>query len=115
MADVIDRTLKQHDLWPPLETTLTDDGVSIDLTNAVQVKLLMKTTTTSPVHLVSGIMTIDPDQVVNRGKVSYDWIAGDTDTPDTYQVEFEITWPNAEPQTVPNEGYRTIVIEPDLG
>lgn len=103
-----DRTFKAHDLFPPLEATLSDENGPIDLSTATSVKLLMKSGSTN----VTGRCTVVD---AANGRVRYDWIRGDTDTIGTYQVEFEITWPTALPETVPNTGYNEIVIEQDLG
>jgi hypothetical protein len=104
-----DRTFKQHDLWPPLVTVLEDDDGPIDLTNAASVKVLMKSGATR----VSGRCTIAGDPTT--GIVTYQWVSPDTDVAGTYDVEFEITWPSSRPETVPNSGYKSVVIEPDLG
>lgn len=103
-----DRILKQHDLFPSLQATLSDDNGPIDLSTATGVKLLMRTGGT----LVSGACTIVD---ARNGIVRYDWARGDTDTVGEYNVEFEITWPTALPETVPNDGYNSIEIQADLG
>lgn len=112
MADL---TIKANDTHPDLVVTLSDESGAVDLTSATQVKLIMKSTVVSPVVTVTGMMTKDPDQVTNTGRASYGWIAEDTATPDTYDAEFEVTWPSSEVQTFPNSGYKEIVIEADLG
>lgn len=104
-----DRIFKQHDLWPPLVATLTDDDGPIDLTNADHVTVFWRGTAGSG----DGRCTVDGDPTT--GIVTYQWIAGDTDNPGSYDVEYEIMWPSTRPETVPNSGYRSIVIEPDLG
>lgn len=105
-----DRILKQHDLFPPLQATLSDQNGPIDLTTATAVKLLMKTTD-GRISVTGACAIVD---AVN-GVVRYQWVRGDTDNIGEYNVEFEITWPTALPETVPNDGYNLISIEADLG
>ena len=50
---------------------------------------------------------------VNKGTVQYSWATNDLAVVDSYQVEFEITWPSGI-QTVPNGGYRSITVMADL-
>lgn len=110
-----DRIFKQHDTWPPLDVTLSDANGPIDLTDASEVRLLMKGQKTSGAVTVDGVMTIDPDQVTNTGHVTYDWVSPDTDVVDTYQTEFQITWTGGGIETVPNGDYNSIEIIADLG
>jgi len=108
MADAI--TIKQHDLYPPLQFTLSDANGPVDLSTAESITLLMKSGGT----VVDGTCTADADQVTNKGVATYTWVSGDTDTAGTYDVEFEVAWPDGI-ETFPNTGYLSIVIEPDLG
>ena len=104
---------KQNDLEPPAQAPLLNaDGSPIDLTTATSVKFLMRPTGTSGSPKVTHAVTITD---AANGIVKYAWVSGDTDTVGTFDQEWEITWPTSRPQTVPNHGYNTVVIEDDLG
>jgi hypothetical protein len=49
------------------------------------------------------------------GQIEYRWSGTDTDTAGDFSYEFEISWPNAEPQTIPADAYLDLVIVDDLG
>lgn len=108
--------IKQNDTRPVYTTTLqdnvdTDTPDAIDLTNATGVKFKMRKTGTTGAPKVNGNMAF-----VDRptGKVSYTWVVGDTDTADTYDVEFEITWNDGGVETVPNDSFKTVIVKDDL-
>lgn len=115
-----DFTIKRNDTWRPLEATLQQqavDGsgvpiantwVAIDLTNATQVKLRLKSATAV---ITTGATTI-VDAV--NGKVSYPWQVADLAVKGDYQFEWEITWTGGAVQTVPNDSYNSLTILADL-
>lgn len=100
--------LKQYDTGPAVQATLTDSNGAINLSSATLVKFVMKGQTTATT--VTGTCTI-----VNAttGQVSYTWGATDTQTPDTYAVEFSIHWANGTIQKVPNAAAANPLIEID--
>lgn len=104
-----DYILKKNDTWPPLVATLNDANGPIDLTQATQVRLILKSNTlritTSPVNIVAP----------TSGQISYTWATGDTAQSGDYSLEFEITWTNGGIETVPNSSYLTVTIVDDLG
>lgn len=105
-----DYTLKQHDTYPPLVADLVDTDGAIDLSEAVSVRLLLRSKTLS-------IIT-DPVEIVvpeTLGRIRYEWQPGDTDVAGVYRLEFEITWDVGVIETVPNDGYKELVIMEDLG
>lgn len=104
MADL---TIKAHDNYPALNATLTANGTAIDLTTAISVKIILKGTTL----LITGTCTIVTPA---SGIISYTWATTDLAVADTYQVEFEITWPSSKIQTVPNSGTNSILVVADL-
>ena len=53
--------------------------------------------------------------VAAEGTIEYQWQPGDTDDAGEFEYEFEITWPNAEPQTIPRDSYFDLTIVPDIG
>lgn len=105
MADV---TIKQHDNYPYLQASLSDANGPVDLTTAVQVKFIAKGVSVT----VTGTCSIID---ATNGVIQYQWAAGDTGTPDDYEVEFEVTWPSAKVQTFPNDSYKSLTVMADLG
>lgn len=105
-----DFTLKQHDTWPPIEATLSDQHGPLDLTGAT-VKLILKTAGGSPTTVIGACTLVSP----SSGIVEYVWVVGDTATVNTYQGEFEITWPDSTVSTVPNDSYFAVAVIADLG
>lgn len=107
----VDWTMKQHDLLPEMEATLTDDeGTHPDLTSTT-VRFIMT-------DKASGVKKIDsPANIVDPtgGVVKYVWLLGDTDTVGTYNGEFEVEYPDTRLETFPNGVYLTLKIFADLG
>lgn len=100
--------LKQNDTKPSIQATLKNaDGTAIDLTDA-----------TVDFHMsLNGVNVVDAAAVVVTalsGIVRYDWAAADTDTPGTYDIEWEITFVDASIRTVPNSRHDKLVIYPEL-
>ena len=111
MSD-FDFVIKKGDRLSVLTATLKDSaGNAVDLTGAT-VKLLMKEIGGAALK-VNAAGTVDPDQVNNKGKVSYAWAAVDTDTPGTYEAEWEVTL-SGKQQSFPNDSYLVIRILDDL-
>lgn len=104
-----DFAIKRGDNVPILEATLSDQDGPINLAGA-SVKFIMKQQGGGA--MVSGPCTITAEAA---GRVSYAWVSGDTDTPGTYDLEFQITYGGGGIETVPNEGYKTVEVVPDLG
>jgi hypothetical protein len=101
-------TIKQHDNYPSLVLTLTDQNGPINLSTATTVKLILKSGTTT----ITGTCNITTP---TSGIVTYVWAAGDTSVVGTYDGEVEITWNTGKIETVPNDSYFTITVFPDLG
>src|ERR1700733_8450843 len=95
-----DLTIKQGDTWPPLAAILSDANGPIDLSTATTIEIWMKGISGT---VVSGLCTpVD----AAAGSIIYSWGPTDTAVPDTYNVEFEITWSGGGEETVPNDSYR---------
>lgn len=124
MADL---TLKRNDTREALRATLEqldreeweasgkESFAPIDLTEAEDVRLFLYTTATEEGkerRVKTG--TVDVVEAA-EGKVEYQWEADDLAKAGSYSMEFEITWSDGTVQTVPNEGYYSLVIEEDLG
>lgn len=104
-----DFTIKQNDTWPPLDAVLSDSNGPLNLTGC-SVKILAKnatgTASWSATCEITGPVT---------GNVRHNWRASDTASKQTFNVEWEITWPNLTTSTVPNKGYKTVEVVADLG
>ena len=105
-----DFTLKAHDRLPAIQATLLTDGAPVDLTTATGVKFIMKSSVGSVIKVNSAATVV----TAPSGVVRYDWLAVDTDTPGSYQAEWQVTWANGKPQTFPTTTYHTIDILADL-
>ena len=110
--------MKSGDTAPDVKATLKDaDGNAVDLAGA-SVKFVLATKA-SP-RTVKVDATASVDQVSDgtdgsKGKVSYAWLAGDTDSPGSYVAEFEVVYSDGEVQTFPTQGYVDCTITADLG
>ena len=104
-------TIKQHDNWPLLSLALTDQNGPIDLSTASSVKLILKQAL--PPTTVTGAMAISVP--ASAGIVTYTWAGTNTDVPGSYDGEVEITWAAGKVETVPNDGYFSVIIQSDLG
>lgn len=102
--------IKAHDRRPHYRVQLTANGAPIDLTGASSVSFQMYTSAGTVKVAKTAATIVDGP----TGVVEYAWAAGDTDTPGTYNAEFEVLW-GTEPQTFPSSGYFTITINADLG
>ena len=103
--------LKQNDLKPAAQTTLTTDGTTpVDLTNATSVTFKMR-------EWGSNTLKVDTASVVTdavNGTVEYRWASGDTDASGTYYAEWQVLWNDGDTQTFPVIGYDVVVIHGDL-
>ena len=107
-----DYTIKQNDTYPPLEAVLSDATGPIDLTTSTTITMILKATTGAVVPYLTKLCSI-----VNApgGRVRASWAPTDLDMAGTYNGEFEIIWDDSSVETVPNSGYFSLEIEPDLG
>lgn len=104
--------MRQNDTAPVIQAILNGPGGALDLTGC-SVKFHMKPQPGGTVK-VNHSATPDPDQVANRGRVTYTWITGDTDTSGTFNAEWEITYGDGSILSVPNVGYDTVIISDEL-
>lgn len=109
-----DYTIKAHDRLPSIAATLAANGAALNLTGAT-VKFIMRAKPTgngaAPAPKVNAAAVL-VDAV--NGVVRYDWLGTDTDTPGSYQAEWQIVWPDGRKQTVPTLTYHTVDVLADL-
>lgn len=103
--------MKAGDLSPSITATLTyADGSIIDLTPATNPRFLMRAPGSSTLKVDGTAVLV----AASQGRVRYDWVDGDTDTPGNYQAEWEFTIAGKK-LTVPNDTYMIVRIAGDLG
>lgn len=106
----VDFNIKSEDTLPPIQATLELNGVPVNLSGCT-VRFIMT-------DKASGTVKVDATAtVVNSatGVVRYDWIQADTDTPGTYNGEFEMQDGSGHFETFPNTKHIQIKIIADLG
>lgn len=102
--------IKRNDTSPSIQVILLDSGDNpIDLTGST-VKFHMKVSFGAEPKISSEAEIVSPTE----GLVQYNWKTGDTDTTGTFLAEWEVTFPNGDIQTFPNDGYIYIKITKDL-
>lgn len=103
---------KRGDTSRPIRATLLEESGAkpIDLTGKT-VRFIMRSRIVSPVVRVEGGCTILDEK---SGTVEREWQEGDTDVVASYDVEFRVRSPDGSEEGVPNAGYDTIDIEPNL-
>lgn len=103
---------KQNDTTPSIEAILKDaNKLPVNLTGA-SVKFSMRVRPAGAVKVNGAAATIVG--TATNGRVRYDWTASNTDTADTYEGEFEVTYSNGKLQTFPGEEYIIIKLEDDV-
>lgn len=101
--------IKQGDLQPPLELTLTDyTDRPIDLSER-QVEVVIGRLGKPPIVRAMA-EAFDPE----AGTARYAWQPGETDVPGTYFLEVRLIDGNGEVMTIPSGGYGLIHILPSL-
>lgn len=104
--------IKQNDRLRPLVRTLRNsDGSVIDLSSATSVAFRMVPLGGTTPKVAGSAAITDAE----AGEVTYQWAAGDTDTPGTYRAEYQVEFSGITPLTVPTLNDFFIHVEPELG
>lgn len=99
--------IKRGDTAPSLQSTLTDNGETLDLTSATAIRVI---------GAQGGAVLFDRTAAGDdSGVVTMPWDAADTATIGVIFVEWEVTWPNGTIQTFPAGGYQRVSVTRDLG
>lgn len=106
-----DFSLKRGDTAIPLTAILSDNNGPLDLTG-ITVRFKMRGATLVNTKVDSPAI-VDPDQTTNKGKVTYEWVDADVDTPGNFVGEFKL-FSGGKPLTFPN-GNTYIQIEIGAG
>lgn len=101
--------IKENDLLPTLDATLSDAGGVFDLTAATGVTFIMNATK-GGTPKISAAATVT--NALN-GMVRYEWTGTDTDEVGTYMCEFEVTI-GGKTITFPNDSYFQVEVKADL-
>lgn len=110
-------TIKQGDLAPPLQATLTDSaGQAMDLTGNLGITFQMKLRQHAQNEAVA--LKVDAAGTVvgspADGVVKYDWLGGDTSEIGEYIAEFKVIQSDGKPRTVPNPSFITVRVVADI-
>lgn len=99
--------IKQGDTRPFFIGTLLDsNGVAISLAAASTATFRMRPRgSVDAAWLVNAAATF-----TEAGVVTYEWAAGDTDRPGTYEGEVVVDWDDGTRQTFPSQGTFTVVV-----
>lgn len=106
------KTLKVGDTGEPVEAHISNKSgrTSVDLTGAIAKFLMYQINDDSTsTLLVDAVATPDADPTT--GKLSYNWIAGDTDVPGAHQAYFVVTYSGGVIETYPRNTFIEIRIE----
>jgi hypothetical protein len=110
-----DFEITQGDLLPSFRVQLKEDGVVLDLTNALSADIIIYTDLGSG---VAGTALLNTPAVIEtpktNGIVKYDWVSPQTNTPGSYLIQVEVMWPGPKPETAPTGAKWTMVIWPAL-
>lgn len=110
--------IKQNDTLPVLRAYFTDaDGNYVDLTAASGVTFRMRMFGSAELKVEAAATVLDPlPEAAETFQVQYAWVAGDTDTPGTFEAEWEVAYPvGSHKLTMPNDGYQLVIITPEIG
>lgn len=121
MADFI---INRGDNFPNLKATLetrnetTGKWEAIDLTLATDVTLYMTSTEPAAIEVYGACIIPSSSGAhpnpAKEGYIEYEWGSEDTNVANIYRLQFEIKWSNGKYQTVPNNGYLSVEVQPDL-
>jgi len=111
--DMPDHTFTEGDLGDTLQAVLKTDASpdGVDLTGATEIKLVVKDR--------DGVKVFDKEMSLAdkvNGKVEYKWNQGDfIEEPGVYRAKIKVFDSTGEPESFPNDGFRTIEVEEEIG
>lgn len=113
MADFV---VKQGDTSPPFRATLQDGlGAAVDLQGAtVRFVMRRRGSRLTKVAAAGVIEQVGNGSDGSKGKIRYDWLTANTDTPGLYDAEAEVTFSGGKIETFPNLSHWIVYITDDL-
>ena len=104
-------SIKQNYPRPILKAHLLDaEELPVNLT-AAAIEFHMRVYPAGTTKISAGSVTIND---ATQGKVQYSFSASDTNTADTYEAEFEVTFSDGTIQTFPTAPQATVTITDDI-
>jgi len=105
-------SIKQNDTRPILKAQLLDaEELPVNLTAVNAIEFHMRVYPAGTTKIAAGSVTINN---ATQGQVQYSFSASDTNTADTYEAEFEVTYSDGTIQTFPNDTQATVKITDDI-
>lgn len=110
--DMPDHTFTEGDLGDTLTATLKDDASpdGVDLTGATEIRLVVKDR--------DGVKVFDKEMSIvdsANGKIEYKWSENDfIEEPGVYRSKIKVFDSSGEPESFPNDGFRTIEVEEEI-
>lgn len=103
--------IKQNDTVADIRRDLKDAfGAPVNITGAaIAFSMRVKPAGTVKINAAAGSV-VDG----GAGRVKYDFTAANTDTANTYEAEFQVTFSDGTIQTFPNDGYFDVIIKDDI-
>lgn len=111
----------ENDTAPDLAVILEDgDGNAVDLTGAtvtISIAYARYSYYYSPyIRIVNeSSCTVDPDQVTNKGRISWTPGVGELTPPGQFAYTFQVTWFDGTKQTFPPNTYLPMIIKTPVG
>jgi hypothetical protein len=104
-------SIKRNDTKPTLVANIvTGEGVALNLTNCA-VQFIMSYQGNRQIKIQAAANILD----AANGTVSYQWANNDCNIASTYYGEFQVTYPDNTVQSIPSDGYFTVLVREDLG
>jgi len=110
--DMPDHTFTEGDLGDTLQAVLKTDSSpdGVDLTGATEIKLVVKDR--------DGVKVFDKEMSISdssTGQVEYKWNQGDfIEEPGVYRAKIKVFDSTGEPESFPNDDFRTIEVEEEI-
>ena len=106
--------IKEGATWPPLRATLRDKKGPINLVGADVFLRMRDAADLGDVLLGGACLNLDDGTEGNRGKIEYQWLTVDTETPGVYRIEFKVVFAPGTLQErvtkIPNDDYDLIEV-----